>query len=90
MKKFKYLIRGKVQGVAFRYYTKKLAEELGISGYVKNLFNGDVETVAFGCTKSLELFEKFLHTGPPSAKVSSVEKTESDIEIPESIFIIKY
>ena len=90
MRKFKYLIKGKVQGVAFRYYTKKLAEELGIYGYVKNLINGDVETVVSGSPENLEVFENFLHTGPPSAKVSYVEKKESDSEIPVSSFEILF
>ncbi|BDU51010.1 acylphosphatase [Haliovirga abyssi] len=39
------IVKGRVQGVGFRYFTEILASEYGAKGYVKNLFNGDVEII---------------------------------------------
>jgi acylphosphatase len=80
MKTYRYIIRGMVQGVAFRYYTVKYAQNLSIRGWVKNLFNGDVEVLAQGEPENLRGFEVFLQTGPPSAIVDRVDKEEVDTE----------
>ena len=74
MKTFHYLISGRVQGVAFRHYTVREAEKLGISGTVKNLVSGDVEVFAQGAEAEISQFESFLHIGPRSARVEKVEK----------------
>ena len=74
MTTYHYTISGRVQGVAFRHYTVKEASKWGISGTVKNLFNGDVEVYAQGDEASIAHFESFLHTGPGSARVDKVEK----------------
>jgi len=73
---YKYRISGRVQGVAFRYYTKIEAKSIGVKGYVKNLPNGDVEVVAEGDTDLLKKFEMFLNKGPPSSVVTSVKKSK--------------
>jgi acylphosphatase len=76
------LIKGRVQGVAFRHYTVREAEKWGIAGTVRNLFNGDVEVYAQGDESSMAHFESYLHTGPRSARVDKVEKEildENDI-----------
>ena len=78
MKTYHYIIKGMVQGVAFRYYTVKYAQNLSIRGSVKNLFNGDVEVVAQGDPENLRRFEAFLQSGPPSAIVDRVLKEELD------------
>jgi acylphosphatase len=67
----KIIVKGKVQGVSYRYYTKKKAEQLGIKGYVKNLDNGDVEIVAQG--KNLKEFIEWCREGPPAANVKEVK-----------------
>jgi len=72
----KYLIMGRVQGVGFRYFAERWASELGIVGYVKNLWDGNVEVYAIGDEFSLEEFKRQLAEGPRSARVTSV--TESD------------
>ena len=78
MKTFHYLISGRVQGVAFRHYTVREAEKLGISGTVKNLVSGDVEVFAQGAEAEISQFESFLHIGPRSARVERVVKEVVD------------
>jgi acylphosphatase len=48
----KLVVRGRVQGVGYRYFIARTASELGINGYVKNLYSGDVEIVAEGRKES--------------------------------------
>jgi acylphosphatase len=67
------IVRGRVQGVSFRYYTQKRASELGLSGYVRNQCDGAVEVVAEGPRGDLERLLSFLHTGPRAAFVTGVE-----------------
>ncbi len=65
-------VEGLVQGVNFRYYTTREAQSLGLTGWVANLPDGRVETVAEGPREALETFLAFLHQGPPSAHVHGV------------------
>ena len=78
MKTYQYVIKGSVQGVAFRYYTVRYAQNLRIKGTVRNLFNGDVEVYAQGEPENIKRFEAFLHSGPPAAVVDGVIKEELD------------
>jgi len=80
MKTYRYIVKGRVQGVAFRYYTVKAAHNYGVFGTVKNLFNGDVEAYAQGDEQNLRRFELFLQGGPPSAHVEQVIKEEFDMD----------
>lgn len=63
-------IQGKVQGVYFRKHTRQKAIELGISGYVRNLSNGDVECIVTGEITNLTKFIDWCQQGPVLAKVS--------------------
>jgi len=67
-----------VQGVWFRDSTRREAERLGISGYVKNLPNGDVEVLASGTDAALAELTHWLHDGPPLSKVSEVLEQVSE------------
>ena len=78
MKTYRYLIKGSVQGVAFRYYTLKKALEFNIRGTVQNLYNGNVEVYAQAETGDILLFEDFLNKGPSHACVRSVNREEVD------------
>lgn len=69
-----YTIKGRVQGVWFRNSTRREAQKLGITGYAKNLPNGDVEVLANGDKAALDRLCQWLHDGPPMAKVSSVHE----------------
>ena len=66
------LIQGKVQGVFYRASAKEMASCLGLTGWVKNTREGDVEIIATGNTGPLDQFRKWCHKGPPDARVSQV------------------
>lgn len=66
-------ISGQVQGVSFRYFAQRKAIQLQLSGWVRNLPDGRVETVAEGAQEPLQAYARFLHTGPPAAVVTSVD-----------------
>jgi acylphosphatase len=65
-------IRGRVQGVGFRYSAIHEARRLGLSGWVRNTQDGDVEVWAEGPPEKQELFLKWLRRGPPGARVDSL------------------
>ena len=67
------LVRGRVQGVGFRYSTLREGQQLGLNGWVRNLPDGGVEVTAEGPTPALEALLNFLHRGPSAARVQSVE-----------------
>jgi acylphosphatase len=69
-----YTIKGRVQGVWFRDSTRREALRLSITGYAKNLPNGDVEVLAEGDESALNSLCQWLHEGPPMAKVSVVHE----------------
>lgn len=74
------LVRGKVQGVFFRVFTKAVAKELSIAGWVRNLDDGMVEIMAQGKKAPLELFLKQISHGPPAAKVKEVKASPVDYD----------
>jgi acylphosphatase len=67
------VVRGIVQGVAFRWTTKERARELGLAGWVRNLSDGSVEVWAEGPAPAVEDLLRWLERGPPSARVEGVE-----------------
>lgn len=67
------IISGRVQGVFFRAYTEQEARRLKLTGWVKNLRDGKVETMAEGEKEALEEFKKWCQHGPPAAHVTQVE-----------------
>jgi acylphosphatase len=73
MRRLHAVVHGRVQGVNFRAYTIRQADDLGLCGWVRNVRNGTVETVAEGEQGQLNSFLAFLQVGPPSAIVSQVE-----------------
>jgi len=68
------VIHGLVQGVSFRAYACEEAQRLHLTGWVKNLPNGDVEAVAEGDPKELEAFAAWCRRGPSHAHVLSVKQ----------------
>lgn len=70
------LIRGRTQGVGFRAFVRAEAGRLGLTGYTRNLADGQtVEVVAEGPRENLDALVRALHRGPPLARVESVEVT---------------
>ncbi len=66
------IIKGNVQGVSFRYFTLKQAQELNLFGWVQNKPNGTVEVDAQGDKINLERFIKILQQGPSFSRVDDV------------------
>ncbi len=69
------VVRGRVQGVGYRYAAQERALGLGLAGYVRNRWDGTVEVVAEGARDRLDLFVRWLHRGPRLAQVTEVELT---------------
>lgn len=67
------LISGRVQGVAFRYYTQDVAQNLEIKGWVKNCWDGKVEIVIEGEEDRVNELINWCYQGPRSAIVEKVE-----------------
>ncbi len=84
-----YVISGRVQGVGFRYFAERVANQLGIRGYVKNLYAGSVEVYAIGDENSLEQFKRHLAEGPRSARVSGIDESEESVSEEYSRFEIE-
>ena len=66
-------IMGTVQGVGFRYYAYRIANDLGLVGWVRNLPDGRVQLAAEGMPEPLERLVQDLSAGPSGASVSDVE-----------------
>ena len=66
------VVYGRVQGVFFRAFTIRWAEDLGLVGYVRNLPDGALEVRAEGAKEQLERLISCLSTGPPAAKVEKI------------------
>jgi acylphosphatase len=72
------VIRGRVQGVGFRWWVRTAADRLGLTGWVMNgADERTVELVAEGPAPSLDVLERLLHQGPPGASVEQVDASRS-------------
>ena len=85
MKESRIIIKvyGLVQGVFFRYTTRKVARKLGLSGYVKNMSDGSVLIEAEGPEDKLEELLTFSQKGPVNARV---DRVEHELETPQYVF----
>jgi len=66
------VITGRVQGVGFRFFVRRKANQLGLTGWVRNRTDGAVELVAEGNGQDLQEFVAKLHTGPQMSWVQDV------------------
>ena len=73
----RYLVSGRVQNVGFRYFVHSVAHRESISGWVRNLEDGRVETAAAGEGDAIERFERAIRQGPPGARVDGVTVDET-------------
>lgn len=82
-------VRGRVQGVGFRWYVVETARELGLAGWVRNRPDGNVELVAAGSREALERLRAAVQAGPPGARVEEVRVlpvgASDDLESPFTI-----
>ena len=76
----RFTVKGRVQGVFFRESTRRVAENLGITGHAINLSNGDVEVLACGESAALDALAEYLKDGPRMAVVSSVSSEVVEAE----------
>ena len=83
------LVRGRVQGVGFRYSTIRAAQRLRINGWVRNTYDGDVEVWAEGPKEALDLFHAWLQRGPQLARVDSVNREDRN-PVGYNDFDVKY
>ncbi len=71
---WKFLIRGDVQGVGYRFFAQRAAARHQVLGHVRNCRDGSVEVVAEGSASAVEEFKKDLVTGPQWSRVEQVEE----------------
>jgi acylphosphatase len=71
---YRFRVRGRVQGVGYRYFVLREAERNSVTGYARNLPDGSVEVVAEGGAEALATLEARLREGPAFADVDSVER----------------
>jgi acylphosphatase len=75
-----YRVRGRVQGVGFRYFVEQAAKALGIRGWVRNHDDGTVEVYAAGTPGQLSDLAGLLWHGPRWAEVRGVDESEAAVE----------
>ena len=75
----RWIVRGRVQGVGYRFFALRAASKLGLSGYARNLDDGSVEVYAVGSADTLSELARKLHLGPTGADVRAVEETPADL-----------
>jgi acylphosphatase len=74
----RYLVRGRVQGVGFRWFVEREAHVLGIAGWVRNNHDGSVEVLAQGTRDQLSGLHSRLREGPRAARVDAVEISDAN------------
>jgi acylphosphatase len=73
----RYVVRGRVQGVGFRWFVEREAHRLGIAGWVRNNHDGSVEVLAQGTRDQLSGLHGRLREGPRAARVDAVEVSQA-------------
>ncbi len=84
------VVSGVVQGVGYRFFAQRVATELGITGYVRNLPDGRVEVVAEGKQGLMNSFIEELRRGPWSAHVSKINVDTSQYRAEFNRFTIRF
>jgi len=74
----RYIIRGRVQGVGFRWFVDHEARSLGLAGWVRNNMDGTVEALAMGSDQQHLAFAGKLRQGPRAARVDQVTELPAD------------
>jgi acylphosphatase len=89
VKRVRVTVRGRVQGVGFRAATAREARHLGLSGWVRNLLEGDVEVEAAGDDAQVDALVAWLRHGPPPARVTGIDVADLPIATPASGFTVR-
>jgi acylphosphatase len=72
-------VAGRVQGVGFRFFAERIASELGVTGWVRNLPDGKVETVAEGEEGAVRQYLERMREGPRAGRVTEVQVEEISV-----------
>jgi len=83
-------VKGRVQGVGFRYFVQRHAQALGLDGFVRNLRDGGVELEAAGAPEALDRLETLIAQGPPGAHVEHVAAHRGGGESDGSGFSVRF
>jgi acylphosphatase len=83
------VVEGLVQGVGFRWFAARKAQALGLSGFVRNMYDGTVEVVAEGDRPLIEEYLRDLKIGPRSAHVTTLRISWNDPTFQYPGFVIK-
>ena len=75
-------VRGRVQGVGFRWFVRERARRLGLAGWVRNQRDGSVEVAARGAADALRALESALRDGPEGAQVTAVDELPLSLDEP--------
>ena len=78
MKSKRYIVRGRVQGVGFRWFVDHEARQLGLTGWVRNNIDGTVEVLAMGNDQQLATLFNRLRQGPRAARVDDVQEIAAE------------
>ena len=89
MKRVQVVIRGEVQGVGFRMSCQREALRLGLTGWVRNLWDESVEALFEGPAEAVAAMLAWCHHGPPRAEVTAVEVTPLGDAPPQKSFGIR-
>lgn len=73
----RFVVRGRVQGVGFRWFVEREAHMLGVSGWVRNNADGSVEVLAMGTREQISGLRSRLQQGPRAARVDAVEEKDA-------------
>ena len=74
----RFLVRGRVQGVGFRWFVEREAHILQVAGWVRNKHDGSVEVLAMGTREQLAGLRSRLQEGPRAARIDHVEESEAE------------
>jgi len=74
----RYIVRGRVQGVGFRWFVDHEARGLGLAGWVRNNIDGTVEALAMGTAEQHNAFSNKLRQGPRAARVDEVRELAAE------------
>ena len=74
----RFLVRGRVQGVGFRWFVEREAHLLGVAGWVRNKADGSVEVMAQGTPEQLAGLHGRLREGPRASRVDEVQVSDAD------------
>ena len=86
----RWLVRGRVQGVGYRYFTQREASALGVTGWVRNMDDGRVDVFGQGIPAALDGLQCRLWQGPRWADVRGVEVLEAALEADSATFKIQH